>query len=141
MVIIGSGAGSYEEKLKQAAEKIKGNRIIFKRFMRQKELPVWYSAADVGFWGKASITIIEGMACRLPIVVPDLDTVRHLAEHQNGCMFKSFRNESVVKCFKKLMENRVEMGEMGKRSEKAVEKEYNYRARTKKLMKIYERIT
>ena len=112
--------------------------VVFEKFMAQAELPSWYSAADCGFWGKASITIIEGMACRLPIIVPELDTVSHLISHNNARPFTDFRVNEIKKCFEYILKNQKTRERMGKNSEKAVLNEFNYRHRTEKLMKIYE---
>jgi glycosyltransferase involved in cell wall biosynthesis len=144
MLIIGSGSKQIEAKLKQKAantcDKVKNihNSFILKKFMPQQELPGWYSAADAGFWGKASITIIEGMACRLPVILPELRTVKHLLGYQNGCALSSLDVESIKKCFDKLVNNKNKLTAMGKNSEAAVNRKYNYRWRTEKLMEIYD---
>jgi glycosyltransferase involved in cell wall biosynthesis len=145
MVIVGSGSSDYEKKLQNYAEKHcgkhkkLGEHLHFIPFQPQSLLPGWYSAADVGFWGKASITIIEGMACRLPIIVPDIDTVEHLVSHENGCVVKSSKVTEIKRCLDLMMKHPRKRSVMGKNSEAAVNKEYNYRARTEKLMEIYER--
>jgi len=139
MLIIGSGTGAYEEKLKISAGKYGGSEnVVFEKFTAQTELPAYYSAADCGFWGKASITIIEGMACRLPVILPELDTINQLFAHKNAKTFKPFKIDEITNCFEFMLENPKKRALMGKNSEKVVKDEFNYRRRTEKLMKIYE---
>jgi glycosyltransferase involved in cell wall biosynthesis len=140
-IIIGSGKKDFESKLKDLGrEKCGDERLHFMPFLPMAELPGWYSAADVGIWGKASITMIEGMACRLPIIIPDQTSVKHLVSHNNGIAFKSNEVNIIQTCMEDLLENSKKRKQMGRASEKAVLKEYNYRRRTEKLMEIYESI-
>jgi glycosyltransferase involved in cell wall biosynthesis len=78
------------------------------------------------------------MACRLPIVVPKLDTVSHLVKHKNACIFENFQVKHIKECFHIFLIDPKNRKKMGANSEGAVEREYNYRARTEQLMKIYE---
>lgn len=141
MIIIGSGNRDYEKKLQDLAGKRCGTgQVHFMPFLPMAELPGWYSTAEIGFWGKASITIIEGMACRLPVIVPDEATVKHLVSHNNGIAFKSNEVNIIQTCMEELLKDSKKRKRMGSASEKAVEKEYNYKRRTEKLMEIYESI-
>lgn len=143
MLIIGSGNHDYTRKLKDTAfnkvnSSTKEGKIKFLPFMHQHKLPGWYSAADIGFWGKASITIIEGMACNLPIIVPDLDTVRHLANNKNGFLLKSLKVSEIKNTYEKIFKARDKISRMGIHSQEIVKNEYNYNTRTRKLMEIYK---
>jgi glycosyltransferase involved in cell wall biosynthesis len=82
--------------------------------------------------------MIEGMACRLPIVIPRLDSVSHLYSHNNARPFSNFDANEIKSCFEYILENPGRRMKMGKNSEKAVLEEYNYGRRTEKLMQIYE---
>jgi glycosyltransferase involved in cell wall biosynthesis len=141
LLIVGRGDDQYLEFLKRLPDKfgIKSN-TIFKGFVSPKELPNYYSAADVGFWGKESITIIEAMACKLPIVIADMLSMKHLASYDNGFTFDQSKPETLTNALEKLISDEKLRRKMSANSLNAVKKNYSYEVRTKKLISIYEKL-
>jgi glycosyltransferase involved in cell wall biosynthesis len=141
LLIIGRGDEDHMADLKNIAAKVdpKGN-IIFQGFAPPSELPYYYSAADIGIWGKESITIIEAMACGLPLVIADMDTMKHLASYENGLTFQPGDQSELESCLEKIISDKALRNNMRKNSINAAKNRYSYDVRTKKLLNIYERV-
>jgi glycosyltransferase involved in cell wall biosynthesis len=140
LLMIGRGDDKYSKYLKDLVKKLKiTDSVIFRGFIRSSELPGYYSASDIGFWGKESITIIEAMACGLPVVIADLGTIRHLVEFDNGFTFKPGELKEIRHQLENLVADKELRTRMKKNSLKAVKNKFSYDVRTKKLLKIYEK--
>jgi glycosyltransferase involved in cell wall biosynthesis len=140
LIIIGSGEEGYINELKQLINDLNINEHVhFFEFQPQKKLREYYSAADVGVWpAQATMTIIEAMACRLAIIIPDRKTIRHLASYENGYLFPLDDLKKLTEKLRSAASNRTELDKMRTRSENAVKNELNYDMITKKVVKIYK---
>ena len=135
LLIVGEGDKEYMNELKSLSKKLKlGNKIIFNGFAKRKELPVYYSMADIGVWpANNSVSIIEAMACKLPIVMVDWQ-MPHLVSHNNGFKFP-FNNKKMLKqCLIKLIKDKGLRQKMGENSYNAAVKYYSYRAIAKRFL-------
>ncbi len=76
LLLIGDGPMDYMRKLKSVIDLyLLNDKILFKDFVENSELPKYYNAADIGVWpGDASITVIEALATGLPILLPQQDS-------------------------------------------------------------------
>jgi glycosyltransferase involved in cell wall biosynthesis len=141
LLIIGRGDEDHMAELKNIAAKVDpGKNIIFQGFAPPRELPDYYSAADIGIWGKESITIIEAMACGCPLVIADMETMKHLVSYDNGLSFLPGDQVELEGCLEKIISNEALRNSMRKNSINAAKNRYSYNVRTKKLLKIYERV-
>lgn len=88
LLVLGSGDRKAEEALHVQAERsaAPGRRVIFEPFVRKERLSEYYSAADLGVWTGASITILEALACELPLALPASSSTDHLLDG-NGVSF------------------------------------------------------
>lgn len=137
LLIVGEGDKEYMNELKNLARKLRlGNKIIFNGFAKRKELPIYYSMADVGVWpANNSVSIIEAMACKLPIVMVDWQ-MPHLVSHNNGFKFP-FNDKKMLKQYiVKLINNKKLREKMGENSYKAATKLYSYNEISKKFLEI-----
>ena len=108
--------------------------MIFNGFAKRKELPIYYSMADVGVWpANNSVSIIEAMACKLPIVMVDWQ-MPHLVSHNNGFKFPFDDKKTLKKYLIKLIKNKRLRQKMGANSYKAAIKFYSYRAIARKFL-------
>ncbi len=141
LIIIGSGDESYINELKSQVERLKINdKVHFLDFQTQEKLREFYSASDVGVWpAQATMTIIEAMACKLAIVIPDRKTVRHLVSHDNGYLFPPGDVNILTEKLMSIVKNRKKLNQMRENSLTAVQNELNYDAITKKVVNIYKK--
>jgi len=135
LIIVGDGEKGYMQELKQLARDLKlGNKIIFSGFVKKEKLPVYYSAADIGVWpGNNSVSIIEAMACRLPIIMAHMQ-LPHLVSHNNGFKFLLNDKKNMKQCLIKLIKNKQLRDRMGNNSLKAVSKYYSYSIAGRKFL-------
>jgi glycosyltransferase involved in cell wall biosynthesis len=140
LVIIGSGDDEIERELKAIVHSLKlDESVTFIKFVKKSLLASYYSAADIGFWNKASITIIEAMGCRLPVVLPDQTTIRVYVENRNGLLFPEDDVGALQEQLMALASDKMKREQMGTRAVELVEKKYSYKVTTKKLLKVYKK--
>ncbi len=104
---------------------------------KQDELSKLYCAADIGLWGKASITIREAMGCQLPLVLLDEPNMQDLIKWDNGVFVKPDA-DAISRSLAELLLDPSKRKIMGERGRKGVEDELSVEAEAKDLLKIYE---
>lgn len=132
LVVVGRGDENYLSMLKKKA----GSNVRFLGFKRSDDLADLYCAADLGLWGKASITIREAIGCQLPLVLLEEPNMKDLLKWDNGIYVKQ-DSDSVKKAVLGLLEEPDRRKEMGDRGRKGVEEELSVEVETKKLLKLY----
>ena len=101
LMIIGSGNAEYMLHLK---EKFKNSGIIWLDFVANSNLPEYYSGADIGCWpGNPSNTMLEAMACGLPIVVPKWPESEYLEKSGGVSYFKKDNASELRRILSKLI--------------------------------------
>lgn len=135
LMIVGSGDSKYMHELKDLTKKIKiENKTIFTGFLKKEDVSNYFSAADIGVWpGNNSISIMEAMACRLPIVMVNLQ-LGHLVSYNNGLKFPQHNKEKLKDALKKLIDDKNLRLKMAKNSANAVKKYYSYNAIAKQFL-------
>jgi glycosyltransferase involved in cell wall biosynthesis len=132
MIVVGQGDESYLEYLRSVSD----DRVVFLGFRRPDELAALYSAADLGVWGKASITIREAMSCSLPLLLFDTGDMRSLIKWDNGIAVE--RDPKRIKdIMLELMEDVDLRKKLGDNGRKAVEEDLSVEAEAKRLLEIY----
>jgi len=83
------------------------DKIFFKDFVPNLELPQYYNAADIGVWpGAHSITVIEAIATGLPVIVPEDDLAyKVLFENKAALGFERGKPDAITKKITELVEN------------------------------------
>lgn len=144
LLIVGGGDEGYIESLRQIIREGGVSRsVILHDFVDARELPWFYSAADVGVWpGNLSNTIQEGMAVGLPVILPDVvsewQTSRHLLTNGNGLGFPRGDSVALSRCVAQLAGDAAIRREMGQRSRELVEREFSWKAIAKQFLDLYE---
>jgi len=88
LLLVGSGSGSYYEKVIQAFDNVKQ----YVRHVPTQEvwnLPKFYQAADLAIWpGACSLSFFDAQACGLPVIAEDIAGNDERLSHGNGWLFK-----------------------------------------------------
>ncbi|MCG8607299.1 glycosyltransferase [bacterium] len=80
-LMIGFLGDSYDRELKKYIEQQKNPSIFYcYPFLERNEIRKFYSAADLGIWIKAAISIQEAMGTGLPVFLEKKPVVEHLLE-------------------------------------------------------------
>lgn len=134
LLILGEGQEEYLDQLRKLACDLNVvDQVSFHSFVPHSDLYRYYNASDVGIWpGKLGITIIEGIACGLPVVLPESPATEFLIDgnglsYQRGnvnelsaCMERYGRNEDLrmraATAAEKLVEERLSWDQIAKRS-------------------------
>jgi len=131
-IVVGRGDDNYLSKLNKMAS----DNIRFLGFKRSDELSDLYCAADLGLWGKASITIREAIGCELPLVLFKEPNMKDLLKWENG-IYVDQDPKAVQQAVRELLSDEKRRKKMGKRGRKGVEEELSVEIEAKKLLKLY----
>jgi len=141
LVLIGDGPPSYKGRLGFLMKKlgIEGNVLTVKTVHRT-ELPNFYNAADFAVWpGTFSISIIEAMACGLPIVIAKSNWTTHYLEYENGYSFKAKDINVLSSLILKLVQEPTLRRKMGDMARKLVEEKLNWEIITNQYVDVYRK--
>ena len=87
-VIIGFTESKYCQELRNyIIEKDLGSAVIDLPFATRNEMNGYYNMADLGLWTRASISIFEGLATGLTLLLPDRKNVSHILTANNGLYY------------------------------------------------------
>ncbi len=127
LVYAGEGPPDYLNELKHhALMKNVADRVHFTGFLSRKEIARYYAGADIGVWpGNNSLAILEAMACRLPIIMADMQ-LAHLVSHGNGFAVPYADVGALEQRIRELAVNRTLRHEMGQMSQAAALEQYSY---------------
>ena len=128
VMLVGSGALSYIEELKQSI-KTKGleGKFIWHDAVPNEQLHRSYSAADAAVWPYGpSISMREAMACGLPIIIGENSTVTELVAYGNGLLYREEDVPDLAQQMEKLLDPELRR-EMGAKSRKLVEDRFTWR--------------
>jgi glycosyltransferase involved in cell wall biosynthesis len=89
-IFIGGSDPCYLEMLKKRVnETTKHDRFFFVDAVPNQELRQYYSAADVGVWPlQCSLTMLEAMACGLPVIISDKSGSTERIAFDNGILYR-----------------------------------------------------
>ena len=137
LMIVGSGDTIYIKELKDLAKKLGiESRVIFAGFVKKGDVKNYFSAADIGVWpGNNSVSIMEAMACRLPIVMVDLQ-LSHLVSYNNGIKFPQHDKEKLKIALEKLVSGKKLRLKMADNSLSAIRNNYSYDAIAKQFLDL-----
>ena len=137
LLIVGSGDNLYMQELKNLSKKLGiEDKTIFTGFVRRNDVKYYFSAADIGVWpGNNSVSIMEAMACRLPITMVDLQ-LSHLVGYNNGLKFPQHNKEKLKEALEKLIGNKKLRVSMAKNSISTIKKHYSYDTIAKRFIDL-----
>jgi len=145
LLILGGGASVYFKKIKAIINDDLGGKVLLHPPVQNRYLQDYYCAADLGVWpGDLSLTIIEAMACGLPIVLPKHlakgkgQTTKHLVKYNNGLQFKRGNISELAEKIIYLLLHSTERKKMGKASASLAKEEFSWRKAALQQIWLYE---
>ena len=142
LVLVGDGPSSYTARLEFLIKKLGiENNVLTVKTVHRTKLPTFYNAADFAVWpGTFSISIVEAMACGLPIIIVKSDWTSHYLEYENGYSFRAGNTNSLTLLLLRLVENSALRKSMGAGSRKLVEDKLNWGIITREYLDVYRKI-
>jgi len=115
------------------------DKIFFKDFVPNLELPQYYNAADIGVWpGAHSITVIEAIATGLPVIVPENDLAyKVLFDNDAAVGFEKDANDLAEKLYS-LIKNEEIRYKISTYAVKVVREKLSWEVIAKKSIEIYK---
>ncbi len=137
LLIVGSGDVSYMKELKDLSRRFEiQNKVIFAGFVKKEAVKNYFSAADIGVWpGNNSVSIMEAMACKLPIIMVDLQ-LSHLVSYNNGIKFPQNNKEKLKDALNKIINDKKLRLNMANNSLNVIKKYYSYDSIAKQFLNL-----
>jgi len=142
LVLVGDGPLSYKERLESLIKKLRiENNTLMVKVVHRTKLSNFYNAADFAVWpGSFSISIIEAMACGLPIIIAKSDWTSHYLENENGYSFIAGDIPTLSSLLLTLVGDEEMRRLLGRRSRKLVEDKFNWDIIAKQYGEVYESV-
>lgn len=139
LMFVGDGDEAYMKKMKKRINRnCEPNLVFFTGFVPSSEVAYYYSASDIAVWPNyPTITVLEAMACRLPIIIPDRQ-LNHLVNYENGYIFPVGDKDVLYRRIQRLIINKKQRKKMGKKSQDAIDHYLSYDVIAKRILKIYK---
>ncbi len=140
LIIIGYGTDY--DKLKKMSSSDKD--IIMTGFISDENLIDYLRAADLVVFPSrgenASFTIMEAMACELPVISSDAGNAKKILGENRGILLKEYTKEEIAeKCIDLLKEGNIAKT-IGKDARKYVEKNHSWQKISKETKELYSSV-
>ncbi len=137
LILLGNGSPGYVEKLKSLAQGAL-EHIFFLPAVPNKNLPPFFSAADVGVWpNQSSNAAIEAALVGLPLIVCDDESARHYVEAENGLRFSRGQANSLRECLRQLIESPALRRQMGERGQAYMQSQRSWQTIAQRYLALY----
>jgi glycosyltransferase involved in cell wall biosynthesis len=115
------------------------NRVFFIDFANKQELNNYFCASDI-YITPLDVTIshLEAMAARLPIIVEDLKGIQHRLSNGNGLTVKANDVEDIAAKIGSLAADPLLRKKMGANGEQLVKNHFNWEALNKRILNLTE---
>jgi glycosyltransferase involved in cell wall biosynthesis len=126
--LLGNGSQMYVEEMKHLIKTENLDRkFIWHNTVPNNELYRFYSSADVAVWPReCSLSMIEAMACNLPIIISDCSEVNERVNYNNGLTYHAEDIGDLEVQMEKLFDANLRK-QMGVNGRKLVEEKLNWR--------------
>lgn len=141
LLLIGPIDDDYKQKLERVCKPEFSNLIHFLGMTPNVEMPGYFSAADVGVWpGDPAVSILEGMACNLPLILSASDTTRHLIAAENGISFSRDNVTELTSALSLVLTDETRRGNMAKNSRVLAENVFDWQVVAQRTNQVYEEV-
>jgi glycosyltransferase involved in cell wall biosynthesis len=139
LVVVGPVAESYKQSLTAVADEESRERITFTGGVDHDDLPKYFSAADIGVWpGDGAISIIDAMACSLPVIITRTESTSHLISSGSGVVFTEGDSEDLSRVLGDLLSDQSKLTAMSGLSRQAVESVFDWPRVASRTIEIYK---
>ena len=136
------GTGNQYDKLKRMTEKDKD--ILMTGFVSDEELVEYMRLADIVVFPSrgenASFTIMEAMACELPVVSSDVGNAKKILDEKRGILLEKYTEDEIADICIDLLTDEKKAKKIGKDARKYVEKHHNWDVISKKTEELYKKV-
>ncbi len=141
ILLVGYADEQYLNKLKtMVSKRDQTSNFIWCQAVPNKELYKYYSASDVAIWPHLHTnSILEAMACGLPVIVCDESRSCEEVKYDNGLIYKDLDVDDLVQKMEKIYLYNDLRIRMGKNALNIVQEKYNWTTIAKKFIEIYDR--
>jgi glycosyltransferase involved in cell wall biosynthesis len=141
LILVGPVDEMYKKQLFQKCDPNHSDRIHFLGMTPNDQMPGFFSAADVGVWpGDPAVSILEAMACSLPLVLSASDTTRHLITGENGIPFSRGNASELASALSLVLSDADRRNSMSEKSRLLAENVFDWKVVAKRTNQVYEEI-
>jgi glycosyltransferase involved in cell wall biosynthesis len=126
--------GKIEDRLKSLFGALKN--MIFVDFLPHRDLPAYYSAADVSVWTSATVSMLDAMANGRPMVYYNEENTKYLQDNGIGLVYNSV--PELVKCLENFLANRDTLAASGQKGLDYVSKNFSWEQIARQSISIYK---
>lgn len=142
VLLVGAQDFSYLEFLKNKVKTTSfQNRFVFIPPVPSKDLYMYYSMADIGVWPKqCSITMLEAMACGIPVIVPNNSKAPDgVASNGSGFFYEEDNLNDLIAKMDSLMDPQIRLP-MGEKA-RTVAELYDWDKISKSFESLYKNLS
>ncbi|MEA2020136.1 MAG: glycosyltransferase family 4 protein [Patescibacteria group bacterium] len=142
LILVGSG-NKKSELFIMAKERGLNSSIKFSGSVPHEDIPEKYQRADVFVLPSLnegmSNSLLEAMACQLPVIATDTGGTAELVDTSNGIIVKKKSSKDIANALSTLYDNKEKLEEMGRESKKKAEK-LSWEKITNDYYQLYQQI-
>jgi len=137
VLLVGNGPQAYIQRMKEDIRRTYlEHRFIWHSAVPNGELPKLYSASDVAVWPcESSLSMLEAMACGLPVIMSDSSETLERVGHDNGLIYQRADASDLAQQMEKLLDPQLRM-KMGHNSRKLIEDKLNWRIIARQFIEV-----
>jgi len=139
LAIVGPVRDDYQVELISTVDQSVRDRVIFTGRVDYESLPAYFSAADVGVWpGDGAISIIDAMACGLPLVLTRSESTSHLVSAGNGEVYSEGDVGALSRVLQDFITDVPRLNKMSNNSRVIAKEVFDWSQVARRTLNIYE---
>ena len=141
LIMAGPITADYEREILNRAGEAARRNITMTGFASRDQLNAYFCASDIGIWaGDGSISIIDAMACGLPLVISRSPSTSHLIARGNGVEFTRGDSTDLANQIERLLTSDVLLKELHDHALSYVSDVFSWESVASRSIKIYEHV-